>query len=68
MGSITGLILIFILIFTFLRSNFNKRNLELNSDIYINKIIDLDERFEKNKINKEEYEILRENYKKNIKG
>ena len=67
-GSITGLILIFILIFTFLRSNFKKRNLELNSDIYINKIIDLDERFEKNKINKEEYEILRENYKKNIKG
>ncbi len=67
-GSITGLILIFILIFTFFRSNFKKRNLELNSDIYINKIIDLDERFEKNKINKEEYEILRENYKKNIKG
>jgi uncharacterized membrane protein len=67
-GSITGLILIFILIFTFLRSNFKKGNLELNSDIYINKIIDLDERFEKNKINKEEYEILRENYKKNIKG
>ena len=68
MGSITGLILIFILIFTFFRSNFKKRNLELNSDIYINKIIDLDERFEENKINKEEYEILRENYKKNIKG
>ncbi|GIS28424.1 MAG: hypothetical protein CM15mP129_06210 [Chloroflexota bacterium] len=68
MGSITGLVLLFILIFSFLRSNFRKRNLELNSDIYIDKIIDLDERFEKNKINKEEYEILRENYKKNIKG
>ena len=67
-GSITGLVLLFILIFSFLRSNFRKRNLELNSDAYIDKIIDLDERFEKNKINKEEYEILRENYKKNIKG
>tara|TARA_B100000941_G_C28482960_1_gene543294 strand:+ start:424 stop:1587 length:1164 start_codon:yes stop_codon:yes gene_type:complete len=67
-GSITGLILIFILIFTFFRSNFKKRDLELNNDVYINKIINLDERFEKNKINKEEYEILRENYKKNIKG
>ena len=60
--------MLFILIFFFFRSNFKKRNLELNSDIYIDKIIDLDERFEKNKINKEEYEILRENYKKNIKG
>ena len=67
-GSITGLVLLFVLIFSFLRSNFRKRNLELNSDVYIDKIIDLDERFEKNKINKEEYEILRENYKKNIKG
>tara|TARA_B100000676_G_C18019265_1_gene811578 strand:+ start:119 stop:1282 length:1164 start_codon:yes stop_codon:yes gene_type:complete len=67
-GSITGLILLLILIFSFLRSNSRRRNLELNSDIYIDKIIDLDERFEKNKINKEEYEILRENYKKNIKG
>ena len=67
-GSITGLVLLFILIFSFLRSNSRKRNLELNSDAYIDKIIDLDERFEKNKINKEEYEILRENYKKNIKG
>tara|TARA_B100000683_G_C12496364_1_gene556277 strand:+ start:45 stop:1208 length:1164 start_codon:yes stop_codon:yes gene_type:complete len=67
-GSITGLILLLILIFSFLRSNSRRRNLELNSDIYIDKIIDLDERFEKNKINKEEYEILRQNYKKNIKG
>ena len=67
-GSITGLVLLFVLIFSFLRSNFRKRNLKLNSDVYIDKIIDLDERFEKNKINKEEYEILRENYKKNIKG
>jgi len=67
-GSITGLILLLILIFSFLRSNSRRRNLELNSDMYIDKIIDLDERFEKNKINKEEYEILRENYKKNIKG
>ena len=67
-GSITGLVLLFVLIFSFLRSNFRKRNLELKSDAYIDKIIDLDERFEKNKINKEEYEILRENYKKNIKG
>ena len=67
-GSITGLILLLILIFSFLRSNSRRRNLELNSDMYIDKIIDLDERFEKNKINKEEYEILRQNYKKNIKG
>ena len=67
-GSVSGLILIIILIFSFFRSNIKKRNLDLNSNIYIDKIIDLDERFDNKKINKEEYEILRETYKKNIKG
>ena len=39
-----------------------------NQNIYIDKIIELDKRFEKNEINEEEYKILRENYKKNIEG
>ena len=67
-GSATGLILIFILIFSFLRSNNKKIKLNQNQNIFIDKIIDLDLRFEKNEINEEEYKILRENYKKNIKG
>ena len=67
-GSGTGLILIFILIFSFLRSNNKKIKLNQNQNIFIDKIIDLDLRFEKNEINEEEYKILRENYKKNIKG
>ena len=67
-GSATGLILIFILIFSFLRSNNKKIKLNQNQNIFIDKIIDLDLRFEKKEINEEEYKILRENYKKNIKG
>ena len=67
-GSATGLILIFILIFSFLRSNNKKIKINKNQNIFIDKIIDLDLRFEKNEINEEEYKILRENYKKNIKG
>ncbi len=67
-GSITGIILLSILIISLFRSNNKKKNLKINQNIYIDKIIDLDLRFEKNKIDKEEYEILRENYKKNIKG
>ena len=67
-GSASGLILIFILIFSFLRFNNKKIKLNQNQNIFIDKIIDLDLRFEKNEINEEEYKILRENYKKNIKG
>jgi len=67
-GSITGVILISILTISLFRSNSKKKNLRLNQNIYIDKIIDLDLRFEKSLIDKEEYEILRENYKKNIKG
>ena len=67
-GSATGLILIFILIISFFRSNNKKIKLNQNQNIFIDKIIDLDLRFEKNEINEEEYKILRENYKKNIKG
>ena len=67
-GSATGLILILILIISFLRSNNKKVRSNKNQNIYINKIIELDKRFEKNKINEEEYKILRENYKKNIEG
>jgi arginyl-tRNA--protein-N-Asp/Glu arginylyltransferase len=67
-GSATGLILILILIISFLRTNNKKVKLNQNQNIYIDKIIELDKRFEKNEINEEEYKILRENYKKNIKG
>ena len=67
-GSATGLILIFILIISFFRSNNKKIKLNQNQNIFIDKIIDLDLRFEKKEINEEEYKILRENYKKNIKG
>jgi len=57
-----------ILIISFLRSNNKKVRSNKNQNIYINKIIELDKRFEKNEINEEEYKILRENYKKNIEG
>ena len=67
-GSATGLVLILILIISFLRTNNKKVKLNQNQNIYIDKIIELDKRFEKNEINEEEYKILRENYKKNIKG
>jgi hypothetical protein len=71
-GSISALILISLVLFSILVNNNRKKEVikassVIDNDKFIEKIIDLDNRFESKKINKEEYEILRESYKNKVK-
>ena len=68
-GSTSALILFILGVFAVYKNSLNKKNSTNNiDDVLILKIIDLDERFKKNNINEEEYNILRKSYKERIKG
>tara|TARA_B100001996_G_C18666631_1_gene595142 strand:- start:426 stop:1601 length:1176 start_codon:yes stop_codon:yes gene_type:complete len=68
-GSTSALILFILCIYALYKNTlFNKNDTNNVDDVLIAKIIDLDERFKKNKIEEEEYNILRKNYKERIKG
>ncbi len=71
-GSISALILISLVLFSIVINNKRKKeakgsSLVLENNEFIEKIINLDSRFDSKEINKEEYEILRESYKNKVK-
>ena len=68
-GSSSALILFILGVFAIYKNSLLNKNSTNNIDeVLISKIIDLDERFKKNNINEEEYNILRKSYKERIKG